>query len=62
MDSGNIVTILRKEKLYKGHTVTNQVETESSRILQDDRLDGSLKGRAGCKDPGRLTELNANEA
>lgn len=62
MDLGNIVTILRKEKLYEGHTVTNQMETECIRILQDDRLDGSLKGRAGCKDSGRPTELNANEA
>lgn len=62
MDPGKAVTILRKEKLYEGHTVTNQMETESSRILQDDRFDGSLKGRAGCKDSGRPTELNDNEA
>lgn len=26
MVPGNIVTILRKEKLYKGHTDTNQVK------------------------------------
>lgn len=52
MNPENVVTILRKEKLYECHTLVNQMDTESPKILQYGSLDGILKGRAGCNDSG----------
>lgn len=52
----------RKDNLYEGHTLNNQMETELTKIPRDRRLDISLRRRADSKPLEDPTELNANDA